>query len=394
MRSVSRRRAADFVRPALGAARVERMWAAVAEAERGRERGFRPALRARSWRVAALLAAAALAVALLLVVRRLPPAPDLTGLVIDTGAATQEVSLAEGSNLSLSAATRLRVISATAGEMRLRLERGSMICDIVHREGRRFLVEAAGVELEDKGTRFAVEVGSSAGHDAVSVRVERGSVEVHDAERAVLATLGPGQGWTSDRPKGFPAIDALGARAPPEEPDAPPAARDAPSPTSAPNDRRAPAPGEPILSVRPAPHGPPAPSYGPTGPERAQPPSPQALFERADAARLAGHSGDAAADFDRFRRLYPSDPRAALAAYELGRIRLGSLHDPAGAAEAFSEVLKHAAGPFHEDAEAGRVEALADLGDEEGCRLARDAFRARYPESPQTRRVTKLCGKP
>ena len=39
MRSVSRRRIADYVRPALGEARVARMWAVVSEAERVRSGG-------------------------------------------------------------------------------------------------------------------------------------------------------------------------------------------------------------------------------------------------------------------------------------------------------------------------------------------------------------------
>jgi TolA-binding protein len=122
--------------------------------------------------------------------------------------------------------------------------------------------------------------------------------------------------------------------------------------------------------------------------------TPQALFERADAARLAGRHADAAADFERFYRRFPNDPRAGLAAYELGRIRLGSLHDPRGAVEAFDVVLQRGSEPFREDAEAGRVEALADLGDHEACVRARDAFRARHPRSPQERRVAKLCGGP
>ena len=123
--------------------------------------------------------------------------------------------------------------------------------------------------------------------------------------------------------------------------------------------------------------------------------APRALFDRANAARLAGRHADAAADFDRFYRRFPNDPRAGLAAYELGRIRLGSLHDPRGAAEAFAVVLERAPGDsFREDAEVGRIEALENLDDAAACRQARDAFLARNATSPQARRVARLCGAP
>jgi TolA-binding protein len=135
----------------------------------------------------------------------------------------------------------------------------------------------------------------------------------------------------------------------------------------------------------PAPTAKPPPQAGPTA---------QALFERATAARLAGRHAEAAADLQRFLRRFPGDPRAGLAAYELGRIRLGSLHDPRGAADAFGAAVAGGEGPFREDAEAGRVEALSDMGDEAACRRARDAFRARYPASPHANRVARLCGKP
>ena len=384
MRSVSRRRAADFVRPALSEARVARMWTAIAAVDRPRSRSLPSP--ARRWGGPVVLAAAALAAALLVGLRGRPtPGPALTGLVIDTGAATQEVSLTEGSTLHLAAATRLRVLGATAGEVRLRLDHGSVICDVVHRDDRRFIVEAGGVEVEDRGTRFAVDVSPGrrwgqgpqtpgADHDVVEVHVERGAVEVHDAARAVIATLQPGQAWKSAGPV---TLDA-GASTPAEQPPPGPEEIREHSPT----------PPPPVGSAAPVTMG-----ETPKPPARGGASSPEALFERADGARLAGHHAEAAAAFERFHRRFPNDPRSGLAAYELGRIRLGSLHDPRGAAEAFGAVLERPDDPFREDAEAGRVEALADLGDDEGCKRARDAFRARYPRSPQAGRVAKLCGR-
>ncbi|APR86653.1 sigma factor regulatory protein, FecR/PupR family protein [Minicystis rosea] len=367
---MSRRRAADFVSPALSEARIARMWSAVAETERARRR--EPAGRIVTHKRAIMILAAALAAALLVLGLRLRPtsSPAMAGLVIDTGHSVQEISLPDGSTLSLAAATRLRVVHATAGEVRLRLERGSVICDVVHRDERRFVVAAGGIEVEDRGTRFAVDVGPGGGEDVVAVRVEHGAVEVHDAARAIHVTLQAGQHWKS--PETLPALDA-GDHAQAE-------------------DASLPEPKATASQASPEPTAATSASAGARAARNAF--TPQALFERANAARLAGRHADAAADFERFCRRFPNDPRAGLAAYELGRIRLGSLRDPRGAAEAFEVVLSRTDEPFREDAEAARVEALADLGDHEACVRARDAFRARYPRSPQERRVARLCGGP
>ena len=370
MRSVSRRRAADYVRPALGEARVTRMWSAIEEAERAPR--TRQVGRAR---LVALLAAAALITTLLLVVvARLRPSssPSMAGLVIDTGAASQDVSLPEGSSLHLGPTTRLRIVTAAASEIRLRLERGSVLCDVTHREGRRFTVEAERVEVEVRGTKFEVDVDPGSGRPgAVAVRVERGAVEVREDGRALVATLKPGQAWES-RP-----VDGDGAK----------------------NDHDA----EPLPDVDPAPPPPsaraaappmaPPPSASSAAPARGGALSPKILFERANAAHLAGRDAEAAVEFDRFCHLFPGDPRAGLAAFELGRIRLGALGDPRGAAEAFSKVITRSADdPFREDAEAGRVDALHALDDLAACKRERDAFLARHPSSAHAPRIARLCG--
>ncbi len=380
MRSVSRRRPAEFVRPAVCEARIGRMWSAISKTERAQSaHDWAPAAGPTPWtrrgRVASVLVAAALAAALVIGVwRRPPPGAAMTGLLIDTGAATQEVSLTEGSTLHLAAATRLRVISRRPRARSACVSStGAVICDVVHQDDRRFVVEAGGIEVEDRGTRFAVDVSPEAEQDVVVVHVERGTVEVHDAAHAVLATLKPGSGMEELRLRAAPRRSA---RRPPR-----PSPRWWRPPRPLRRSRR-------WRSSRPPPRSRPGSAPAPKAP------SAQALFARADAARLAGHHAEAAADFERFRRRFPNDPRAGLAAYELGRIRLGSLHDPRGAAEAFGAVAARPdEGLFREDAEAGRVEALADLGDDEGCKRARDAFRARYPRSPQAGRVAKLCGR-
>jgi TolA-binding protein len=61
-----------------------------------------------------------------------------------------------------------------------------------------------------------------------------------------------------------------------------------------------------------------------------------ALFAAADAARLAGRPADAVAPLTAIFTRHPSDPRAAVAAYQLGRVLAFDLHDRTRAAAAFA----------------------------------------------------------
>jgi transmembrane sensor len=117
------------------------------------------------------------------------------------------------------------------------------------------------------------------------------------------------------------------------------------------------------------------------------------LFDEAQRARAEGRSSDAARAFDRLRRGYPRDPRAALSAFELGRLRLDVLGDPQGAEEALRDAMALGpSSPFREDAEARRVEALARMGDAGACGAARTAYLARWPNGTYRRAVELGCG--
>jgi hypothetical protein len=83
-----------------------------------------------------------------------------------------------------------------------------------------------------------------------------------------------------------------------------------------------------------------------------------ALFAAADAARLADRPGDAVAPLTAILNRHASDPRAAIAAYQLGRVFALDLHDPARAAAAYSrahDLDPH--GPLAADAAAHAAEA-------------------------------------
>src|SRR5690606_91170 len=91
------------------------------------------------------------------------------------------------SRVELSAHTRVTVEEQTPGTLRLRLEHGSIVCDVAPDPSRQFLVHAAGATVRVTGTRFRVEVTraeSKSGklEQQVRVNVTRGSVEVQGAD--------------------------------------------------------------------------------------------------------------------------------------------------------------------------------------------------------------------
>jgi len=65
-------------------------------------------------------------------------------------------------------------------------------------------------------------------------------------------------------------------------------------------------------------------------------PTVSSLFAAADAARIAGRPADAVAPLTAILDRFPGDRRAALAAFELGRVLADDLHDPVTAARAFA----------------------------------------------------------
>jgi hypothetical protein len=342
MKASSNTRPADHVRPKLTEARIDRMWAVVAQAQQGA-----PQRRAVRWAVVGSLAAAA---CVLLVVLLGPWAPAAhhdkavaSGDTFATDVQEHHVTLPDGSLLALGRTTRLEVVRITGDDVRLRLQRGIVTCDVPTLDKRRFVVEAGGTEIAVKGTRFTVELEPEATtRPELSVSVERGRVQVRRDEQTIMATLEPGQQWASQKP-----------------------AASVPS-------------AEPPVSV--------------ASPETPLLPGARELMDLGNAARVAGRSAEAAREYGRLSERFPNDARAGLAAFELGRIRLTSLNDPRGAVEAFRFALAHQRGGFFaEDAEAGIVEALHRMGDTQACARARDAFLEHHAQSPHVRRLQPLC---
>jgi TolA-binding protein len=344
------RRLASFVEPQVDDKRIDRAWSAVSS---------RPAHAGFSWKLVALPATvvAAAAVIALVVERAHTPPAALAGMVIES-AVNETVTLSEGTRVTLRDGARLRFDRVQSDRVEATVERGRVDFDVKHDGSRAFVVHAAGIEVLDRGTHFTVDVEGS----VVAVSVEEGSVEI-DRAGSAPARLAGGEAWSNG-----------------------PTAAQVPSAPST-------APALPVADPSTAAAQPATtPSVeGVTKPAEPHTPTAQELLQTANEARLAGHPKDAAVAFDTLRRRFRTDPRAALAAFELARLRLDSLGDPAGAAEALNDAVVLApSGPFREDADARLVQAYDRMHDAR-CSTARQAYLARYPNGIHSADVTARC---
>jgi transmembrane sensor len=88
-----------------------------------------------------------------------------------------------------------------------------------------------------------------------------------------------------------------------------------------------------------------------------------ALLAAADAARLAGRPRDAIVPLAEIASRHANDPRAAIAAFQLGRVFADDLHDTAQAARAFRRAYElDPGGPLARDARARAAEAAGGEG--------------------------------
>ena len=353
--------------PPLTEARLARQYAAITARA--------PAVRARGgvggrwmvWAVAAAIVAAMGGTTWHTMKAR--TAGAIEGAVIESGSAAAgqsptSVTLADGSRIELGATTRARLTSARSSSVRIDLERGTLEVEATHVDGRTFVVGAGAYEVRVVGTHFSVR--RDAGEE-VSVRVDRGVVEVAATGGGEVRRLAAGERWSA--PDGASAVRPASTA---EMPASAPSVAFAPSAQSP-----AVVPASPAVNVAAVRHD-----------ETARD-----LFDEAQRARAEGRSSDAARAFDRLRRGFPRDPRAALSAFELGRLRLDVLGDPQGAEEALRDAMALGpSSPFREDAEARRVEALRRMGDAGACAAARTAYLARWPNGTYRRAVELGCG--
>jgi hypothetical protein len=276
-------------------------------------------------------------------------AQDVRTLASTSTSTSTTVDLPDGSRLRVAPGASARVVSSGREDVRIVLEGGRVDLEASHDPARRsFVVSSADWDVVVVGTVFWMVRRD----DQVEVGVREGRVQVRHGG-SVVREVGGGEVFSSA---------SIPLAAPPSSVSATP-----PPPPSI---------HLPAASARPAPRH----------------DASENLFESAQRARAEGRFAEAARLFDDVRHRRRSDRRAPLAAFELGRIRLEVLGDPAGAVEAFSDAL--ALGPdsaLAEDAEARRVEALGKAGQRDRCIASRDAYVARYPRGVYVRVVSTFC---
>lgn len=359
-----------YVQVELSEARVARLWSQV-EARLEAPR--------RTWRwlwVPAL--ASALGVSLL-VAHSQTSQPKLEasawqGARLETSADTLAVTLIDGSKLKLDPKSRAEVSDETPSAVKLVLERGRVDCDVTHRAGRSFVVVASGVEVHVIGTHFSVATEHNEDSVRVEVRVERGAVEVRSAgQPAEVSRVEAGRSWsrvtrTGALPSPSPSSEAAAAseEASEQGQGSAASARASAEPSRAPS----PSPGASATRVSDA----------------------RELLEQASGLWREGRVREAAQAYQSLLSTYPRDPRAGLAAFELGRLRMDRLGDLSGAVKALERAVALAPGSsFREDALARLVTAYASVHNRSACEQARERYLREFPAGVRKRTVAAAC---
>lgn len=354
---------AKHVEPRLTDARLARQWANVEGRVDGASAGrFRQLL---PWTASFAAAMAMVAVFVLVrhteapVAKTIDSAPSMQASLVDgtwlespSSGPSPAITLRDGSRVELGARSRLQLTHTGPDAVQLELERGRVSVQATHVEGRSFVVLAKGVEVHVVGTRFVVEADGN-----VRVHVDEGRVRVHDPAASGDGDrfVGAGEEW-ADSPKGT------------EPPLAPSVDLDH---VDGGTDAKA------HGAVRATPHVADA----------------KDLLDSAQRAMAERRNGDAAKLLGSLLRDHKHDPRAPLAAFELGRLRLDALGDPVGAEAALHEAMTLSKDKeLRDDAEARRVEALGRMGSQAACERAKADYLAAHPHGVHRAEVSRGCG--
>jgi transmembrane sensor len=359
--------------------RIERHW-----------HGVRHRLRRRRHRRASALVASALLGGLVLgalVMHRWMADPSVVtwrDLDIETGAQGAVLGLSDGSRVRLASHTHVEACDPGEPGVCIRVDRGRAHFEVTPRSGSALRVLGGPVEVRVVGTRFLVERTVAAGYQGVTVTVEDGAVRLM-APGVPDLQLEAGQTWSTGVSSGGPtaAAGSQGDTAPLER-----GARGV-----AKEGAQAVAAGvDPIEAEGAEPGaGPPSASPGAVGAGE----GPRALWERAMRARGLGERRSEERAYVALLRRHPGDARARQAAFELGRLRMDALGDPAGAIAPLRRAVEAGSGTtFHGDALARLARAYAATGDGKACRGARRKYLDRYPSGMHARVVRTLCMDP
>lgn len=364
---------AEHVTPPVSDARMDQMWSGISDRMSKQE--------GRSWRVGERpgarwlwpASAVAIAFAAMLVVWVTTPGTEarpslLEGAALETAGDGMAVDLNDGSILTLAPRSRVALEETGAREVRLTLERGAVVCEVEPDKKRAFVVQAGGVSVRVVGTVFRVARQSDKAGEFVGVDVERGVVEV-TSEDGSVRRLAAGESWSRrDAPVGDEVEVAALEDAAVENAEESPAAD--------------------VVSHEPSE------AHDDAGPRRDDAAADQGeAFEQAMRARRAGRTAEAASLLSDFVHRFPSDGRAGVAAFELGRLRMDQLGDLEGAARVLDVAVRRGAGGLQDDALARLVRARAALGQTSDCRKARAEYLENFPTGVHIDQVKQLCAK-
>jgi transmembrane sensor len=368
---------------ALGAAHPE--WSAT-HVERGLARLQRTVQRRRAFGLGAsavlLITAAAAATLTWSRVRAHEPV-----LVAPSALSSQAriVRFSDGSMVHLlDASTDVSIVEARPERIVSTLEHGTATFEVSHVDGRVFRVQAGQVIVEALGTVFTVERGDS----SVRVSVGRGRVRVDFGTGSRELAVGQSGSFPpSDAPQASAAVTS----------DSAPTQAGAPVVSALP----VVTPSATVSTLAKAPAWKELARAGKSSEAyRALEAAPaseldnaEALLLAADVARLAGHAPEAVPYLQRVLRDFKADPRAALAAFSLGRVLLNSLGRPAEAASYFEKARALSHEPsLAEDALAREVEALARAGQADGARRRAEDYLRLYPAGQRLNAVKTFGG--
>lgn len=306
--------------------------------------------------------------------------PDVRS-VLETRQVPLAAALRDGTHVDLAPLTELEARRVEAEAVELDLRRGRASFDVSHNPKRKFRVHAGDVTVSVLGTRFSVTRDGQ----RVDVAVERGKVAVDDGVGVVF--LLPGERWSGGMNRGAVAPSvSLNNDVPPSEAEA--QSSGVPRRTG----EALPSADEAITEVLSNPDSASATAGASSPLELPETSRAKQLFDASREARRSGDSRRAAQLLQELVATYPRDPRAGLAAFELGRIRADVLGDNSGAAQALEQALKLSPrASYRQDALARLAQVYERSGRTAACKAVRQKYLAAYGEGIHAQRVLKLC---
>ena len=361
-------------------ARLQRVWRRIHAQRESRRHADFWGQHARLIAVAAVASCLVIVAAVALRISREPlasrsmmPAVPTT---IEAVSTPRDVDFGDGAMVNLHAGAHLDVLEQSDRAMVLALRRGFSQFDIRPGGARRWRIESGGVTVEVVGTRFSVERGET----SVQVAVQRGRVLVRgadvadqvqslDAGKSLLVQLATPNTHQQAPPPVDAPLQSAGIAAPER------AARvSTTAAASPPLDWHTAATRQDWNQAWK--------TLGAAGVAReaAHTDDVADLLALADVARLSGHPQQALMPLRQIVGSHADDPRAAMAAFTLGRVLLDALGQPMQASFAFERALTlKLPVALAEDALARLVESHTKAGATSQARAAASAYRASYP---------------